>query len=188
MDVLVKRWKCLVKPQEESTLWLLPSIAALSEADGAQRGFPWVSCGIVFCGCGSVVLYLYCTMYMCTCVHVYMYSVATPMASQGPITWLPRINHTLWQRLFRKNMCSISLWAAIFMSASSPTIISISNKDICPQVNTNWYYLNAWSYWQKYIRENKQAGLAIVERLGWAPELVIAKVVWSFLFRKHILY
>ena len=141
----------------------------------------WVSLGIVW----------YCILWLWFCGTVfilYMYSVATPMASQGPITWLPRINHTLWHRLFRKNMCSISLWAAIFMSASSPTIISISNKDICPQVNTNWYYLNAWSYWQKYIRENKQAGLAIVERLGWAPELVIAKVVWSFLFRKHILY
>ena len=178
MDVLVKRWKCLVKPQEESTLWLLPSIAALSEADGAHRGFPWVSCGIVFCGCGSVVLYLYCTCRVLQLrwpvrVPLHDYHASTTHCGSG---------------LFRKNMCSISLWAAIFMSASSPTIISISNKDICPQVNTNWYYLKARSYWQKYIRENKQAGLAIVERLGWAPELVIAKVVWSFLFRKHILY
>ena len=45
------------------------------------------------------------------------------MASQGPITWLPRINHTLWLPFTKTS--PPSLWAGIFSpSASYPTNFS----------------------------------------------------------------
>ena len=86
-------------------LWLQPSIAALSEADDALLGgFTWlsykkiVSCAIAWCGqyWATKVCYVmsrvgrvwysvieYSRVWCCI---LYMYSVASGMASQGPIT------------------------------------------------------------------------------------------------------